>query len=153
MKIESGASRLLALAEAAVDLAVDDTLEVARANAAKNARTGEFAGSLTRTPLRREGARVTARIGSPLASAKAKEVGAFVRAKKGPVMRFRAEPSGEWVTMEAFRVPAQPVVTPAGRQFPRILTARLGALNLGGSGSATAAGSPDFRGGAVRVRR
>lgn len=153
MRIQSNARKLLALAEAAADLAVDDTLELARANARKNAATGTFADSITRTPLVAGGGRVTARIGSPLASARAKERGAFVTAKRGPVMRFRAQPSGDWVTMEAFRIPAQPAVAPAGARFPQLMSARLSAINLSGSGSASSSGSPDLRGGSVRVRR
>lgn len=152
MRIESrGAEALIDLVEAAFDLAVDDTLELARAHAAKHSRTGGFAASLTRTPTVRDGDRLEARIGSPLSSARVKETGAFIQSQTGGMMRFRLD-TGAWVTLEAFRVPAQPAVAPAGGRFAAIMTARLRALGLAGIGHARRfASSPDFRGGAVSI--
>lgn len=153
MKITSAADQLLAQAESAFDLAVGDAVELARAHAAAHSRTGDFARSITRTPTVRDGDRLVARIGSPMSSARVKETGGFMQSQTGGMMRFKLK-TGAWVTLEAFRVPAQPAVAPAGGRFAAILTGRLRALGMSGIGRARrSAAPPDFRGGAVRIHR
>lgn len=121
MKLTTHPNVLVDRAHRAFDGAVDDTLELARAKAVR--RLGRFAGSLTRTPTATQGDRLTARIGSPLSSARAHERGAFASAKSGSYMVF--DPGGGWVKVASVQIPARPAVLPAGREFPRLMSARL----------------------------
>lgn len=121
MNFESHAEeRIIAPIAVAHDEAIDDTLELARVRARQYRRTGKFEGSLTRSDVvevgsgRREG-----RIGSPLVSARVKERGAFIQAQRAEWLVFDA---GHGVRkVKSVRVPATPVVTPAGQQFPALM--------------------------------
>lgn len=115
--------RLVRPIERAFDAAVDDTLELARAEARKHRRSGRFERSLIRTSVRDMGTRLEARIGSPLRSARAKEKGAFIQAKRGPYLVFPTNDG--WRKVESVRLAPQPVVTPAGRRFRQVMAARL----------------------------
>lgn len=131
MRFESHAQeRIVDPIEGAFDAAVDDTLEVARANARRYSRSGRFAASLTRTPTVRTGDRLEARIGSPLSSARAKERGAYIAAKRD-IPKFGrylavARPDGTLRKAEAVRLSPRPVVLPAGARWPELLRARFG---------------------------
>lgn len=124
MKLDSHAQeRVLDPMDRAFDLAVDDTLADAKREASKHRRTGKFEGSLERTDAAAEGDRLIARIGSPLVSAKAKEKGAYIHAKRGKYLVFKV--AGGVRKVEAVRLAPQPAVTPAGGRFPRFMAARL----------------------------
>lgn len=124
MKLESRATEILTgRVRRAFDPAVDDTLDVARAIAAREAETGKFERSLERTPELDTGGMLTARIGSPLASARPHEAGAFIQAKDAPWLVFSA--GGHVRKVKSVRIKPHPVVTPAGRQFGKLMTARL----------------------------
>lgn len=123
MKLESRAREVL-IAPIIRDfgLAADDVVRLAQARAPK--RTGRFARSIQRTAVRHEGAsRLVCEVGSPLVSARAKEKGALISAKRGRYLVFNAGSGVRKVT--AVRLRPQPSVTPAGRQFTRLLAARL----------------------------
>lgn len=129
MRLES---RALATIETGVrrafDAAVDDTVAVAQANAGRYSRTGRFAGSITRTEAREVGDRLEARIGSPLSSARAKEKGAYIAAKRDipKFGRYLAIPAGDGTLrkVEAVRLPPRPAVGPAVRRYPDLMAAR-----------------------------
>lgn len=121
MRFESHAEeRIIRPIAAAHDEAIDDTLEVARVRARQYRRTGRFEGSLTRSDAVEVSAgRREARIGSPLVSARVKERGAFIQAKRAEYLVFDA---GHGVRkVKSVRVPATPVVTPAGHRFPALM--------------------------------
>lgn len=125
MRFESRAREvILPRIRTAHDAATDDALAVARSNASRNSRTGRFERSLTRTetvPVGRD--RLESRIGSPLNSARPKEKGAYIQAKRGPYLVFPTRDG--WRKVRSVRLPARPVVTPAGRKFPQLMAARL----------------------------
>jgi hypothetical protein len=115
--------RILEPAIAAFDHAVDDTVDQAQTNADRYSKSGKFADSITRTEPVQRGDRLTARIGSPLVSARAKEKGAFIQAKRGPYLVFNA---GDGVRkVGSVRVPPRPVVGPAVKRFPQFMRDRL----------------------------
>lgn len=115
MKLESNASDVLRRVDLAFELAVADTRDLARENAAKHDRTGRFSDSIVSSPPIQTADGFEASIGSPLSSAKAKEKGAFIQAKRGRYLVFDA---GQGVRkVEAVRLRPQPAVTPAGRRF------------------------------------
>lgn len=162
MRIESNAAALLEEVAAAFEAAKDDVVTEARRRAGKHSRTGRFRDSITDTETSVSDGELVARVGSPLVSAKVKETGGFIQSKRSAAegrlaghMRFRIR-GGPWVALEAFRIPAQPAVAPAGRFFPDFFRARLGEARAA-SGSARAmfkgAARPDFRRGAVRLPR
>lgn len=125
MRFESTArERIERHVRGAFEAAADDVVTLAQATARKDSRTGRFAGSITRTDaVDVGGGRLEARVGSPLSSARAKERGAYIRAKRGPYLVFNA---GDGVRkVEAVRLAPQPAVTPAGARFPRLMAARL----------------------------
>lgn len=123
MKLESHAKeRIFDPIDDAFERAVDDARDLAQRNASAHSRTGKFERSIERTETAREGDRLEARIGSPLVSAKAKEKGAFIQAKRGPYLVFRVP--GGVRKVESVRLAPQPAVTPAGAQFPRLMAAR-----------------------------
>lgn len=125
MRFESHSrERIVLPAIAAFDQAVDDTLDQAQTNADRHSQTGKFATSLTRTdPREVADGRHEARVGSPLSSAKAKERGAFIQAKRGPYLVFNA---GDGVRkVSAVRLAPRPVVGPAVRRFPEFMRIRL----------------------------
>lgn len=103
--------------------AVDDIVAAAQRFAARHSRTGTFERSITRSDTGRSADRLEARIGSPLVSAKAKEKGAFITAKRGKYLVFKV--AGGVRKVESVRLAPQPAVTPAGQQFPRLMAARL----------------------------
>lgn len=107
----------------AFEAAKTDTLVEARGVAAKRSRTGRFAGSLEVTATESTSEGLEARLGSPLVSARAKEKGAFISAKRGPYLVFRT--SDGWRKVKSVRLAPQPVVTPAGRLFPTFMDNRL----------------------------
>lgn len=123
MRIESHDEVLLAEAELAFERAKGDVLEEAVRLASRYSRTGKFADSLVVTRTSDVAGRLVARVGSPLISAHAKEVGAYITAKAGPYLTFRV--GGQWVKVPAVRLPRRPAVVPAGRQFPVHMTERL----------------------------
>ena len=129
MRFESNADVLLAKPRQAFEAAVDDVVTLARAHAARNSRTGEFERSITRSETVDSGDRLEARVGSPLSSAKAKEKGAFIQAKRGRYLVFNA---GDGVRKkESVRLRPQPAVTPAGQQFrSQLMPARLRELGV-----------------------
>jgi hypothetical protein len=110
--------------EGAFDAAVDDTVDEAQLLASRYSRTGKRERSITRTPPVEVGSgRIEARIGSPLVSAKAKEKGAYVQAKRGKYLVFRVP--GGVVKVEAVRLAPQPAVAPAAARFPQFMAQRL----------------------------
>jgi hypothetical protein len=125
MRFESHAKeRILDRVTGAFDAAVDDTTDNAQLEASKYSRTGKRERSITRTPPVEVGAdRLEARVGSPLVSARAKERGAFVQAKRGKYLVF-AVPGGV-VKVESVRLSPQPAVVPAGKRFPQFMARRL----------------------------
>lgn len=124
MKLESRAEEVIlgGVARAFED-AKKDTLVEARGVAAKRSRTGKFADSLELGDTDDQGDRLEARIGSPLVSARAKERGAYITAKRGPYLVFRT--GDGWRKVKAVRLAPQPVVTPAARLFPQFMSQRL----------------------------
>lgn len=124
MKFESHAQELiLDPIERAYERASENTLEDARRVAGRHSRSGKFRDSLQLSePVEVDG-RLERRIGSPLSSAKAKEKGAYIRAKRGKYLVFDA---GQGVRkVEAVRLAPQPAVAPAVTQFPVFMAARL----------------------------
>jgi hypothetical protein len=105
------------------DRAVDDTRDAAQRNASRYSRTGRFADSIERTPsVETQPGRMAARVGSPLVSARAKEKGAFIAAKRGDYLVFDA---GSGVRkVRDVRLPARPVVGPAVARWPETFAAR-----------------------------
>lgn len=123
MNLVSYADRLEIRIEAAFDAAVDDTMFEAQDIAERHSRTGKFADSITRTELVVSEGKLEARIGSPLASAKAKEKGAYIVPVKAPKLVFDA---GQGIRkVDSVRLAPQPAVTPAGRRFAEFMTKRL----------------------------
>lgn len=123
MKLESNAADTLRRIDLAFELAVADTRDDAREIAAKHDKSGKFSGSIISSPPVATTEGFTAAIGSPLSSARAKEKGAFIQAKRGKYLVFDA---GQGVRkVQAVRLRPQPAVTPAGRRFPEHMTRRL----------------------------
>jgi hypothetical protein len=143
MQIESHADVLLEEVVTAFWQATDDTLQEAKRRAGQHKRTGKFQDSLEATQPVVDGETLRSRVGSPLSSARVKELGGFMQPRHGSRIRFRLE-TGAWVTLQAFRVAARPVVVPAGRLFPDFFRARLAQLR-GSAGGA----SPVLGGGLV----
>jgi len=125
VKFESHArERLLDPIANAFEAAVDDVVTLARANAARHSRTGTFERSITRTDtVETASGRLEARVGSPLSSAKAKEKGAYIRARRGPYLVFQTNDG--WRKVAAVRLAPQPAVAPAAARFQAILLARI----------------------------
>jgi hypothetical protein len=129
VRFESHPEPLYAGIRRGFERAVDDTLDLARVHAERHAKSGTFARSLSRTATQEVDGRLTARIGSPLASARVKERGGYMEARQhipkfGPYLAVRL-PDGSVRKASAVRVRATPVVTPAGARWPVILPARL----------------------------
>lgn len=123
MRIETHDELLFAESDIAFERAKLDVLEEAERLAERHSRTGKFARSLVATDTAQVDGRLVARIGSPLSSARAKEKGAYIVAKHGPHLVFRV--GGHVVKVGAVRLPPQPTVIPAGRQWRSFVTARL----------------------------
>lgn len=124
MRVESHPEKLLEGIAVAFADAVQDTLEEARRIASRSSRTGKFAASLEATDVALTSNGYEAAIGSPLASARAKEKGAFIQAKRAPYLVI-PQPDGSVRKVKAVRLPPRPAVVPAGRRFPEFMTARL----------------------------
>lgn len=124
MRIESHAELLVEEVAEAFILARNDVLEEARHNAAKYSKTGKFERSLEATDVEADADALTARVGSPLASAAAKERGAYVTPKRKPWLVFMGQ-EGHLVKVAAVRLPRRPAVVPAGRRFPEFMLERL----------------------------
>lgn len=123
MKLESQAEHLLGGIETAFTLAVEDTRDRARDIASRHDRTGRFSGSIQRSDIVGTSDGFEATIGSALSSARAKEKGAFIQARRGRYLVFDA---GQGVRkVENVRLRPQPAVTPAGRAFSEPMTRRL----------------------------
>lgn len=124
MNLTSSADRLYATIRSAHEAAVDDTLDVAREIAGGHSRTGKFAASLQRTATVETDDHLETRFGSPLRSARVKELGAWIAPKNGPYLVFNA---GDGVRKVAggVKIKAQPVVVPAGQRFRDLMLARL----------------------------
>lgn len=139
--------------------AVQDSLEEARRRAPKV--TGRYRDSIQATPIVVTDRGFETRIGSPLSSARVKEVGGFIQAKASrQAGRFAGHMripfrGGGWATIEAFRIRATPTIVPAGRKFPEFMTARLreAASPLTGRGRRSAPVRPDLRSGPVELPR
>lgn len=123
MRIESHPEVIIDPLLDAFDEACIDALEDARQVAGRNSRTGRFAQSLTISETVHTATGLEASIGSPMRSAKAKEKGAFIQAKRGKYLTFKID--GQFKKVESVRLAPRPVVAPAGRRFPRYMTFRL----------------------------
>lgn len=124
MILESHADQLLESIRTAYDAAVDDTLELARELAGRHSRSGKFAESLERTPTVETAGRLEARIGSPLASAKAKEKGAWIAPKRATYLTIKTVDGWRRIK-DGVRLAPQPAVVPAGQRFRDLFRARL----------------------------
>lgn len=123
MKLVSNPEPIVRGIEAAFNLAVLDTRDEARAIAGRRSKTGKFASSIVESETEPTPAGLEARIGSTLQSAKAKEKGAYIAAKRGRHLVFDA---GQGVRkVAAVRLAPQPAVTPAARKFGDFMTKRL----------------------------
>lgn len=122
MKFQATPEALLDEIGTAFGLAIGDVLEEAQRIAPE--RTGKYRRSLRLAPVSVEGQRLVSAIGSPLASARPKEKGAYITARKAP---WLAIPFGDGTIrkVKSVRLPASPVVGPAGARFPEFLTRRL----------------------------
>lgn len=122
MKLESRHDVLLDRIEPAFEYAVDDTIAEARREV--RSRTGKFARSLRRGATERIGEHLWTRIGSPLASARVKEKGGYMTAKRA---RWLAIPQqdGSIRQVKAVRIRATPILSKAGPTFPRHFLASL----------------------------
>jgi hypothetical protein len=161
--IESNANALLEEVISAFEAAKADVVADAQRRAGKTSRTGKFRDSITATETSIDDGALVARVGSPLVSARVKEVGGFIQGRRsqaggrfGGHMRFRLR-EGPWVALEAFHIPAQPTVAPAGRFFAEFFRARLGEARAAGEvrGRAMFDGAtrPDTHRGAVSLPR
>jgi len=122
MRFESHHEVLLDRTGPAFERAVDDTLTAARREV--RSRTGTFARSLRRSDIAQVEDRLETVIGSPLASARVKERGGYIRAKRGPYLVI-PQRDGSFRKVEAVRVPPTPVLSVAGPTFPEHMAARL----------------------------
>lgn len=129
MKLDSHADRLFDRIREAHDAAVDDTLQLAVEIAGKHSKSGKFAASLQRTATVEDTNPyhnvLETRIGSPLASAKAKEKGAWIVPKRAPYLTIKTADGWRRIK-DGVRLAPQPAVTPAGRRFGELVRARLG---------------------------
>lgn len=115
MKLVSHADEVLGQVDRAFELAVEDARDEARDIASKHDKTGKFSGSIQRSDIVQTPDGLTASIGSALSSARAKEKGAFIEAKRSKHLVFDA---GQGVRkVKSVRLRPQPAVTPAGRHF------------------------------------
>ncbi len=131
MIFQSDHGVLLNRTRSAFEGAVNDVIGDAANRAPK--RTGRFAKSISHSAIEQTSTGIRTTVGSPLSSARVKEMGGFMQAKSSDWMRFQI--NGQWVSARMFRVGAQPTVGPAARNFPRYMGDRLRAL--GGSGAGT----------------
>lgn len=123
MKLVSNAEPLFRGIAEAFDAAVLDVRDEARAIAGRHSRTGKFAASIVESETEPTTTGFEARVGSTLQSAKAKEKGAYIAAKRGKHLVFDA---GQGVRkVAAVRLPPRPAVTPAGRRFGTFMSKRL----------------------------
>ena len=122
MRFESDADVLLEPIAEAHRAASEDALSEARREV--RSRTGAFARSLEVTEPRLEGDRWVSLLGSPLASAKTKETGAFVQAKRAEYLAI-PQRDGSIRRVKSARIPATPVVTRAGPRFIEYMAERL----------------------------
>jgi len=138
---------LLRRTASAFEGAVNDVIGDAADRAPK--RTGRFGRSISHSAIEQTSTGLRTTVGSPLSSARVKEMGGFMQSKSGDRMRFQI--NGQWVTATGFRVAAQPTVGPAARNFARYMGDRLRALGGSGAGWADFSGAKaDFRSGIVR---
>ncbi len=137
MIFQSAHSVLLNRTGSAFQGAVNDVIGDAANRAPK--RTGRFAKSITHSAIEQTSTGVRTTVGSPLSSARVKEMGGYMQAKSSDRMRFQI--NGQWVTAAAFRVRAQPTIGPAARNFPRYMGDRLRALGGSGAGSFSFSGA------------
>ena len=122
MKLTTNYAPLFAKTDKAFGLAVKDTEDAAKENAGRSARTGKFRDSIKHT-LGREGEIRTARVGSPLVSARVKEKGGYMQASSDTL--YLPAGDGSVRRPEAVRVRATPVVTPAAKRFPEFMSRRM----------------------------
>lgn len=147
MKMTTNYAPLFAGIERAFEAACDDVVEDAQDRAPK--RSGKFSKSIRKQRVPAPAGRLEAVIGSPLASARVKEMGAFIPAKRHDRL-FIPFGDGSLRTPQAVRIGAQPTVAPAGRKFIEHMTRRAREFaNVGGGGTASSV-RPDFRSGSVR---
>lgn len=128
MKLQAYPERLLGRTVVAFDRAVADTLDEARRVASRSSKTGRFERSLTSSAIEARGSAVSATIGSPLSSARVKERGGYIQAKRGPFLVI-PHPDGSMRKVKAVRIPKRPVVTVAGPRFVDFMTGRLRELS------------------------
>lgn len=124
MRVETHDDMLLLEAREAFTAARDDVLAEAYRQARKYSKSGKFADSIVATDVTEADGRLTASVGSPLVSARAKERGAYIEAKAGKWLTFMGN-EGHLVRVAAVRIPKQPAVVPAGRLFIDFMRARL----------------------------
>lgn len=124
MKAEFHSEVLVERSRAAYEDAVDDTLALAQELAGRHSRSGKFADSLERTETVEVDGRLETRIGSPLASARAKEKGAWIAPKNAPYLTIKTADGWRRIK-DGVRLAPQPAVVPAGQRFRDIMRARL----------------------------
>ncbi len=122
MKLTTNYTSLTGRMQPAFDLAVQDTVKEAQARAKKV--TGKWSKSITSKKIGNNTNSTTAVVGSPLASAKAHELGAYITPRTAPRLVFSLA-NGDVRSAEAVRIPPQPAVIPAGGMFKTFMTKRL----------------------------
>lgn len=127
MKFESHHEVILGKLEPALIEAADEVVERAEIRAPK--KTGKYAGSIRRSGVEGIARGLRVRVGSPVSSARVKELGGYMEAKRGPYLKIRT-PDG-WRTVKAVRVPAQPTVGPAAQEFGEIFFRALARQRVG----------------------
>jgi hypothetical protein len=124
MRLTTDYAGLFRRTESDFEGAVEDTLGEAKRIADRYRRTGKFAGSLQSTRVSGARNQMNAVIGSPLVSARVKEKGGYIQARKHPTL-YIPHPDGGLRTPSAVRIRATPIVTPAGAKFVDYMSARL----------------------------
>lgn len=114
MRFTSTRGPLLDHVNDSFERAVEQTLDDARR--AVRSKTGTFARSLRRGDTEHSGDQLRTVIGSPLASARVKERGGFMQAKKAKWLAIPQQ-DGSIRKVKSVRVPASPVVSVAGPRF------------------------------------
>lgn len=124
VKLVTDYTRLLARTPAAFDEALAETVADAQQRAPK--RTGAFARSITSKKITAPANAEAAVVGSPLSSARVKEKGGYMQARKHDTL-FIPQADGSVRRPVAVRVRAQPTVAPAASNpaWSRRMTARL----------------------------
>lgn len=124
MRYESHVFRLTDRIPKAAKLAADDVVKDAQSRVRR--RTGKFQRSI-KAKVENTATGVRCEIGSPLASARIKERGGVIKARRGDFLVFNA---GQGVRkVPSVRLTARPYLAPAGKQWPKFMTARLREAN------------------------